>query len=333
MSDLPQMMKAVEITKPGLPEVLKLCERPVPVPASGEVLIKVHYAGINRPDVLQRTGNYNPPRDASDLPGLECSGTIEAVGVGVSRWSVGDEVCALLPGGGYAQYVTTPAAHVLPVPQGMSLAQAAALPETYFTVWSNVFMRGGLTAGQSFLVHGGASGIGTTAIQLASAYGARVFTTAGSAEKCEFCQELGAEYAVNYRSMDFGGIIRDLTDDRGVDMILDMVGGQYIPRNIKLLAMDGTLIQIAFLSGPSVEVNFAHMMVKRLTITGSTLRPQSVAAKAEIARQLEEKVWPLLSAGRIEPIMDHVFALKDAHNAHKRMENSAHIGKMILKVD
>jgi len=325
-------MRAVEISKPGLPEVLRLCDRPVPVAGAGEILIKIAYAGVNRPDVLQRAGAYDPPKDASDLPGLECAGEVAAVGAGVSRWSIGDQVCALLPGGGYAEYATCPADHALPVPDGLTLAQAAGLPENYFTVWTNVFDRGRLKAGETFLVHGGSSGIGTTAIQLAHAFGSRVFTTAGTDEKCAACLELGAEQAINYKMMDFGGLTRDWTDGRGLDVILDMVGGGYIARNIKALALEGRLVMIAFLGGPKAEVNFAQVMVKRLTLTGSTLRPQSIAAKAAIARDLEEHVWPLLASGRIAPVMDHVFALKDAVNAHKRMENSTHIGKIILKV-
>lgn len=327
-----EMMNAVEIIRPGLATVLKSCERPVPQPAADEILIKIAYSGVNRPDVLQRMGSYAPPPGASDLPGLECSGTVAAVGAAVSRWKIGDEVCALLPGGGYAQYATTPAAHALPVPNGLSMAEAAALPETYFTVWSNVFQRGGLKSGETFLVHGGSSGIGTTAIQLARAFGARVFTTAGSDEKCQACEELGAERAINYRMMDFGGLTRDWTNEKGVDVILDMVGGIYIGRNIKALAMDGRLIMIAFLGGAKEEIDFSQIMRKRLTVTGSTLRPQSVQAKADIAADLEEKVWPLLEAGQIKPVMDHTFPLTGAVNAHLRMEKSAHIGKIVLKV-
>jgi len=326
------MMKAVEISRPGLPDVLRLADRPIPTPGAGEILIKVAYAGINRPDCLQRAGAYDPPKGASDLPGLECSGEVVATGANVSRWAVGDKVCALLPGGGYAEFVVTPAAHALPIPDGLSLAQAAALPENYFTVWSNIFDRGRLQAGESFLVHGGSSGIGTTAIQLANAFGARVFTTAGTDEKCAVCRDLGAEQAINYRMMDFGGLTRDWTDGRGLDMILDMVGGSYIKRNIKALAIEGRLVMIAFLGGAVAEINFAQIMVKRLTVTGSTLRPQSVAAKAGIAESLEKHVWPLLASGRIAPVMDHTFAMKDAVNAHKRMEKSSHIGKILLKV-
>ena len=329
---LPDTMQVVEIMRPGLPDVLRRAERPVPKPGAGEILIRVSYAGVNRPDVLQRAGKYDPPPGASDLPGLECSGWVAAVGEGVSRWSVGDEVCALLPGGGYAEFALTHADHALPVPEGLSLKEAALVPETFFTVWSNVFQRGGLKAGETFLVHGGSSGIGTTAIQLGKLFGARVFTTAGSDEKCQACVELGAEHAVNYRTMDFGGLTRDWTRDRGVDLILDMVGGTYTERNINALARDGRLVMIAQLAGAKAEVNLAKIMVKRLTVTGSTLRPQSVDAKAAIARELEEKVWPHLAAGRIGPVVDHVFPLAQASNAHKRMENSTHIGKIALKV-
>jgi NADPH2:quinone reductase len=322
-------MRAIEITTPGGPEVLKPTTRPRPQPKAGQVVIKVAYAGVNRPDALQRAGNYAPPPDASDLPGLEASGEVVAIGEGVSWPNVGDQVCALLPGGGYAEYVATPAAHCLPVPDGMSMAQAACLPETYYTVWTNVFMRGGLKAGEKFLIHGGSSGIGTTAIQLAKHFGARVFATAGNADKCAKCVELGAERAINYREEDFAKILKD---EGGADLILDMVGGDYIPRNISALAMEGRLVFIAFLGGPKAELNFAQVMVKRLTITGSTLRPQSDAAKAEIAAQLREQVWPLLDAGRIAPVMDSEFALEDAAKAHARMETSDHIGKIVLKV-
>jgi putative PIG3 family NAD(P)H quinone oxidoreductase len=326
---LPEMMTAVEISKPGGPEVLVAVQRPMPVPGHGQILIKVAYAGVNRPDALQRAGSYAPPKGASDLPGLEASGTVAAIGSGVGEWTVGDAVCALLPGGGYAEYVVTPAAHALPVPKGMDLKSAACLPETFFTVWSNVFMRGGLKAGERFLVHGGSSGIGTTAIQLAKTFGARVFTTAGSVEKCDACEALGAERAINYREEDFVEVLRA---EGGANLILDMVGGSYIPRNINTLADDGRLVQIAFLSGPKVELNFALMMMRRLTITGSTLRPQSDLAKARIADQLRENVWPHLESGRIAPVMDSEFALADASSAHARMESSDHIGKIVLKV-
>ena len=327
--NLPEVMRAVEISQPGGPEVLRLCERPVPQPAYGEILIRLDYAGVNRPDALQRAGLYAPPPTASDLPGLEGAGVVVALGAGVTEWAVGDSVCALLPGGGYAEYVTCPAKHALPVPAGMDMKQAACLPETYFTVWSNVFMRGGLQAGERFLVHGGSSGIGTTAIQLANAFGARVFTTAGSDAKCEVCRELGAEVALNYREADFVEAVRSAG---GANLILDMVGGDYIPRNIKALADEGRLVQIAFLQGPKVELNFAQIMMRRLVVTGSTLRPQSDLAKARIADQLREKVWPLLDAGTVAPVMDSEFALEDAAKAHARIEDGGHIGKIVLRV-
>ncbi|WP_296430688.1 NAD(P)H-quinone oxidoreductase [Yoonia sp.] len=322
-------MQAIEISKHGGPDVLQLTKRPMPHPANDQVVIKVAYAGVNRPDALQRAGLYSPPKGASDLPGLEASGEVVACGAGVSSLKVGDQVCALLPGGGYAEYVATPAAHCLPVPRGLSLQQAACLPETFFTVWSNVFMRGRLQAGQRFLVHGGSSGIGTTAIQLAKAFGARVFATAGSAEKCAACEDLGAEAAFNYREDDF---VEKMQVLGGADLILDMVGGPYIQRNLKSLADDGILVQIAFLQGPKVELNLVQLMTRRLTVTGSTLRPQSDFAKAQIAEALRAQVWPLISAGKIKPVMDQEFALADAAAAHARMESSAHIGKIVLKV-
>ena len=322
-------MRAVEITASGGPDVLQITERPVPTPAHGQIVMKVAWAGVNRPDALQRAGAYAPPPGASDLPGLEAAGEVVAVGTGVTEWSVGDQVCGLLPGGGYAEYVATPAAHCLPVPEGLSLKEAACLPETYFTVFSNVFTRGGLKGGERFLIHGGSSGIGTTAIQLAHVFGARVFVTAGSEEKCQACLDLGAERAINYREEDFVDVIRA---EGGADLILDMVGGEYIPRNIKALADDGRLVQIAFLQGPKVEVNFAQLMTRRLTMTGSTLRPQSDLAKAKIAQDLREAVWPLLDAGRVRPIMDSEFPLDQAAAAHARMESSGHIGKIVLEV-
>ncbi len=326
---LPETMRAVEISAPGGPEVLTPATRPVPAPAAGQVVIRVAWAGVNRPDALQRAGSYNPPPGASDLPGLEASGEIAAVGAGVSGWSVGDKVCALLPGGGYAEYVATPAAHCLPIPDGMGLREAACLPETFFTVWTNVFGRGGLQAGERFLVHGGSSGIGTTAIQLASARGARVFATAGSEAKCAACLELGAERAINYRDEDFVEVMKS---EGGANLILDMVGGSYIPRNIRALADDGRLVMIAFLEGPKAELNFAQIMARRLTVTGSTLRPQSDLAKARIAEALRAEVWPLLSSGRIAPVMDSDFPLERAAEAHARMEGSSHIGKIVLDV-
>jgi putative PIG3 family NAD(P)H quinone oxidoreductase len=324
-----ETMQAVEITQPGGPEVLTPTTRPRPVARAGEVVIRLAYAGVNRPDALQRAGLYAPPPGASDLPGLEGAGEIVALGAGVSGWEVGDRVCALLPGGGYAEYVATPAAHCLPVPAGVGLREAACLPETFFTVWSNVFQRGALRGGERFLVHGGSSGIGTTAIQLAHAFGARVFTTAGSAEKCRVCMGLGAERAINYREADFVEVLRA---EGGADLILDMVGGDYLPRNVRALADDGRLVQIAFLQGPKVGLNFAQVMMRRLTITGSTLRPQSDLAKAGIADGLRAQVWPLIEAGRVAPVMDSEYPLAEAAAAHARMETSAHIGKIVLKV-
>lgn len=321
-------MRAVEITQAGGPEVLALTERPIPEPRHGEVVLKVAYAGVNRPDALQRAGLYDPPKGASDLPGLEAAGIVHAVGPGVSELKEGDAVCALLPGGGYADYAATPAAHCLPVPDGLTMAQAACLPETFFTVWSNVFMRGHLKAGERFLVHGGSSGIGTTAIQLAKAFGARVFTTAGSDEKCAACLRLGADKAINYKSADFVEVIRA---EGGVDLILDMVGGSYIPRNLKALAMDGRLVQIAYLQGSKIDLNMMSIMTRRLTVTGSTLRPQSDLAKAQIAEALLAQVWPLIEAGKIGPVMDSEFDLADAAKAHERLESSAHIGKIVLR--
>ena len=321
-------MRAVEIAEPGGPEVLRVCERERPEPGYGEVRIAVAFAGVNRPDALQRAGAYDPPPGASDLPGLEASGHIEAVGPGVTEWKEGDAVCALLPGGGYAEAVVTPAAHCLPVPAGMSLDHAACLPETFFTVWTNVFMRGGLKAGETFLLHGGSSGIGTTAIQLANVFGARVFATAGTDEKCRFCETLGAERAINYRSEDFVSVMQDMGR---ADLILDMVGGAYIPRDLKALKDEGRLVFIAFLGGPKAEVNFAEVMVRRLTVTGSTLRPQSVLAKAQIANELRRDVWPLLEAGRIAPVMGQAFPLADAAGAHRALE-ADHIGKIVLEV-
>ena len=322
-------MNAIEITAPGGAEVLQSCTRPRPVPNADQVIIQVAYAGVNRPDALQRAGLYNPPAGASDLPGLEASGTVVEIGENVADLAVGDRVCALLPGGGYAEYVATPAAHCLPIPTGLSMKQAACLPETFFTVWSNVFMRGGLQAGERILIHGGSSGIGTTAIQLANAFGARVFVSAGSDEKCQACTDLGAERAINYRDEDFVDAMRAVG---GADVILDMVGGPYIPRNLKALADDGRLVQIAFLQGPKTEVNFVQLMTRRLIFTGSTLRPQSDLAKAKIAQQLRDVVWPLLSQGKIAPVMDSTFNMAEAAAAHSRMESSAHIGKIVLAV-
>ena len=326
---LPNTARVVEISQAGGPEMLTPAAREIPQPRMGEVLIRVAFAGVNRPDALQRAGLYNPPKGASDLPGLEASGEVVAVGEGVTDWSIGDKVCALLPGGGYAEYVTTPAAHCLPIPAGMAMDQAACLPENIFTVWSNVVTRGGLQAGERFLVHGGSSGIGTTAIQLGRQLGARVFTTAGSDAKCQACLDLGAEVAVNYRDADFVDVMRN---HGGAHLILDMVGGSYIPRNLKCLVDDGRLVQIAFLQGPKVELNFVQMMTRRLTITGSTLRPQSDLAKAAIARDLRTHVWPLYANGQMAPVMDSTYDLDDAAKAHAYMESSGHIGKIVLRV-
>ena len=323
-------MKVIEIVEPGGPSVLKSSVRSIPKPKRNEVLIKISYAGINRPDVLQRSGSYLPPPGASDLPGLEASGIIYAIGKNVTNWEVGDEVCALLPGGGYAEYAVTQASHCLPVPTGMNLKQAAALPETLFTVWSNVFQRGGLKPNEKFLVHGGSSGIGTMAIQLANLFGSEVYATAGNEAKCSACEELGAIRAINYNKEDFLEVIKSIG---GVHLILDMVGGAYIEKNIKALVDDGRLVQIAFLKGAKVELNFAQIMTRRLTVTGSTLRPQSDLSKSQIASELLEKIWPLLSTGRINPVINSVFDLNDVSSAHLLMESSKHIGKIVLKVD
>ncbi|MDQ7775754.1 MULTISPECIES: NAD(P)H-quinone oxidoreductase [Paracoccus] len=321
-------MQAIEISAPGGAEVLKPATRPVPVAGHGQILIRVAWAGVNRPDVLQRAGSYAPPPGASDLPGLECAGIVAAVGQGVTRWKPGDRVCALLPGGGYAEYATCPAEHALPIPAGLSLREAAALPETAFTVWSNVVMRGRLQPGEKFLVHGGSSGIGTMAIQVARALGARVWATAGSAEKCAACTRLGAT-AINYREEDFVTLLRKAG---GADLILDMVGGDYIARNIKCLAEDGRLVMIAFLAGPKAEINFAQIMTRRLEVTGSTLRPQSDLAKAQIARELQDRLWPLIEAGVVLPQIDSSFPLREAVDSHRRMEGNGHIGKILLQV-
>jgi len=329
---LPARMRAVEISQPGGPEVLRAVERPTPLPRAGEVVIRVHTAGVNRPDCFQRAGSYAPPPGASDLPGLEVSGTVAALGEGVSQWRIGDEVCALTPGGGYAQYCATPAAHCLPLPAGLDLAQAASLPETCFTVWINVFERGGLKPGETLLVQGGASGIGVTAIQMARAFGNRVFATAGSAEKCAACERLGAERGIDYRSEDFAEVVKQLTGGKGVDVILDMVGGDYIQRELKCLATDGRLSIIAFLGGSKTALDLADVLYRRLTITGSTLRPRSVEYKAQVATALREKVWPLIGQGRIRPVIHQVFPLERAADAHALMESGTHIGKILLSV-
>jgi NADPH2:quinone reductase len=329
-SAIPETIRYVGMAAPGGSEVLTVTSGPVPYPAAGEVLIRVAAAGVNRPDILQRTGNYPPPPGASPILGLEVAGTIAALGPGVTEWHEGDAVCALVAGGGYAEYCVAPAPQCLPVPNGLSVIDAAGLPETFLTVWSNVFDRGRLAAGESFLVHGGSSGIGTTAIQLARAFGARVFATAGSPEKCAVCRELGAERAIDYRQEDFVAVIKDATQGRGIDVILDMVGGPYIERNLRSLAVDGRLVQIAFLQGSRVTLDLVHLMVRRQTITGSTLRPRPVADKAAIARRLRDKVWPLIEAGKVHPVIDRTFPLAEAAAAHRLMESSAHIGKILL---
>jgi putative PIG3 family NAD(P)H quinone oxidoreductase len=323
-------MIAIEIREPGEPEVLVPVERPVPEPAADEVLIRVAAAGVNRPDIFQRRGRYAPPPGASDIPGLEVAGVIEALGPGVTAWRVGDQVCALVSGGGYAEYCAAPAPQCLRVPRGMDIVTAGAIPETFFTVWTNVFQRGRLTRGESILIHGGSSGIGTTAIQLAKARGARVFATAGSPDKCAACEGLGAERCINYRDGDFVAEVRGLTGGRGVDVILDMVGGDYFARNIDALAVEGRLVEIATLHGVKAELNLQTIMGRRLTITGSTLRPRPVADKGAIAAELRDQVWPLLESGAVKPIIHATFPLRDAAGAHRMMESSAHIGKLLL---
>ena len=322
-------MIAIEIASPGAPDVLRAVERPRPELRDGEVLIRVSAAGVNRPDIMQRLGKYPPPPGASDIPGLEVSGqVIEAAGPG--RWRPGDRVCALVAGGGYAEYCAAPAVQCLPVPSRIDETHAAALPETFFTVWTNVFQRGGLTAGETILVHGGTSGIGTTAIQLATAFGARVFATAGSDEKCGACRDLGAAVAVNYRREDFVAAARAATDGRGVDVILDIVGGDYVQRNIESLALNGRLVQIGLISGSRAQIDFRGVLQKRLTITGSTLRARTVAEKGELAREIESRVWPLLAAGTVRPIIHATFPLREAAQAHRLLESGAVIGKIVL---
>lgn len=329
---IPTTMRAIDISAPGAPEVLRPTQRPVPQPAAGEVLIQVAYAGVNRPDVLQRKGGYPPPPGASDIPGLEIAGTVVSTGVNTGEWTVGSQVCALVTGGGYAQYVTAPEVQCLPVPKGLSLEEAAGLPETFFTVWVNVFLRGGLKAGESLLVQGGSSGIGVTAIQMARAFGNTVYATAGSPEKCAECERLGAARAINYRTEDFAAVIKDITKGRGVDVILDMVGGDYVPRELSCLADDGRLSLIAFLGGTRATLEMTDILRRRLTITGSTLRPRPVEVKAAIARDLRNKVWPLIEAGKIRPVVYKTFELDAASQAHALMESSTHVGKIILSV-
>jgi putative PIG3 family NAD(P)H quinone oxidoreductase len=325
-------MIAIGIRAPGPPEVLVPVERPTPTVTAGEVLIKVVAAGVNRPDVMQRQGMYPPPPGASDIPGLEIAGEIVGVASGVTSWRTGDRVCALVSGGGYAEYCSAPAPQCLPIPGGLDLIQAAAIPETFFTVWTNVFERGRLVAGETILIHGGSSGIGTTAIQLAHAFGARVITTAGSDEKCAACESLGADVAINYRAADFVAAVRDATGGRGVDVVLDMVGGDYVQRNIECLAMDGRLVQIGLLGGAKAQINTGPILQRRLWLTGSTLRARSVAEKGAIARAVHANVWPLLEAGTVRVLVHATYPLAQAAEAHRVMESSAHIGKLVLTV-
>lgn len=329
---MPDTMRFVTTHGPGGPEVLAIDHGPAPRPGPGEVLIRVAAAGVNRPDVLQREGRYPPPPGASAVLGLEVAGTIAELGPDVTHWAVGDPVCALLAGGGYAEYAIAPAAQCLPVPEGLTLIEAAAVPETFFTVWANVFQRGRLQAGETFLVHGGTSGIGTTAIQLAHAFGARVFATAGSEEKCGACRDLGADVAINYRTADFVEAVKADTSGEGVNLILDMVGGPYIQRNLKALAVEGRLVQIAFLQGSKQELDLMPLMLKRLTLTGSTLRSRGVEEKGAIARELQDRVWPLLASGRVKPVIHATFPLDEAAEAHRLMESSRHVGKIVLTV-
>lgn len=329
---IPPTMTAIEVKQPGGPEAMAPGTRPVPEPGAGEVLVRVHAAGVNRPDVLQRKGLYPPPPGAPDTLGLEIAGEVVAASADVSWPKVGDKVCALLAGGGYAEYAVAPAAQCLPVPKGLSMAEAASLPETYFTVWTNVMDRARLKAGESFLVHGGASGIGVTAIQLARAFGARVFATAGTPEKCAACERLGAERAINYKSEDFAAAIKELTGGEGVDVILDMVGGDYTPRNLQILKVEGRCVQIAFLRGPKAEIDLNTLMRRRLTLTGSTLRPRPVAEKGEIRDALRARAWPLFDGGKLKPVVHATFPLARAAEAHRMMEADTHIGKIVLTV-
>jgi len=325
-------MTAVEIAQPGGPEVLRPVTRPTPALGSRDVLIAVAAAGVNRPDLMQRQGRYAPPPGASDIPGLEVAGRVVARGKDVEEWQEGDAVCALVAGGGYAEYCAAPAPQCLPVPKGLDFVQAAALPETVFTVWTNVFERGRLAAGETLLVHGGASGIGTTAIQMARARGVRVFATAGTREKCAACEKLGAERAIDYSREDFAAVVAELTAGRGVDVILDMVGGDYLPRNLASLATDGRLVQIAFLKGPRAEIDLMTVMHRRLTLTGSTLRPRSIEEKGQIARAVRENVWPLIEKGDVRPVLHATFPLAAAAEAHRALEAGTHVGKIVLIV-
>jgi putative PIG3 family NAD(P)H quinone oxidoreductase len=325
-------MIAIEITQPGGPEVLQAVERRTPIIGEGDVLIKVTAAGVNRPDVMQRQGRYPPPRGASDIPGLEVAGTVELVGSHVTGWHIGDPVCALVAGGGYAEYCAAPAPQCLPIPRGLDLVHAAGIPETTFTVWTNVFERGRLARGETILIHGGSSGIGTTAIQLARAAGARVLATAGSAEKCAACESLGAERAINYRETDFVDAVRELTGGAGVNLVLDIVGGEYVSRNLDVLTMEGRLVQIGVMGGPKAQLNMMPILQRRLTLTGSTLRPRSVDEKGAIASAVHERVWPLYESGAVRVLVSEQFPLTKAADAHRVMDASTHIGKLILVV-
>ena len=329
---IPQEMTVVEIAAPGGPEQLKTARRPVPKPAAGEVLVRVAAAGVNRPDVMQRQGRYPPPPGASDLPGLEIAGEVVALGGGVSGVKIGDRVTALLPGGGYAEYAVAAAPLCLPIPEGLTMVEAAALPETYFTVWTNLFDRGGCKAGETVLVHGGTSGIGTTAIQLAAAWGARVFATAGTAEKARACERMGAARGIDYRTEDFVEVIRQETAGRGVDLILDMIGGSYLARNLEAAAVEGRVVIISLIGGAKAEINLLTIMSKRLTLTGSTLRARTVAQKAAVAEAVHRNIWPLLASGRVRPIIHETFPLAEASEAHRLMETSTHIGKIVLTI-
>jgi NADPH2:quinone reductase len=325
-------MRAIEITQPGGPDVLSLCERPMPTVRAGEILIKVHAAGVNRPDVFQRMGHYAPPPGASDIPGLEVAGEIVDGDLSGTGFTKGDLVCALVQGGGYAEYCVAPSQQCLPAPRGLSMAEAASLPENYFTVWSNVFDRAHLTAGETLLVQGGSSGIGVSAIQLAKAMGHRVFATAGSDDKVRACQELGAERGINYKTEDFAEVVKSLTNGRGVDVILDMVGGDYLPREINCLADDGRIAVIATLGGAKATLDVGQVLRRRLTVTGSTLRPRSVAFKGAIAAHLRQRVWPMIEAGKVKPIIYETFPLEQAAKAHALMESSQHVGKIMLQI-
>lgn len=331
-TELASQMTGIAIEQAGAPSVLKPVKRAVPHPGRDEILIRVKAAGVNRPDVLQRQGHYPPPAGASDLPGLEVAGDVVAVGVDVKRYRIGDAVTALLSGGGYAEYAIVFEGNALPLPSGYGYVEAAALPETFFTVWHNVFQRGKLQAGETLLIHGGSSGIGTAAIQLGKAFGAKVVITAGSAEKCSACLKIGADVAINYREQDFVEQVKAATGNKGADVILDMVGGDYVDRNYDAAAVEGRIVQIAFLGGAKAQANFAKLMTKRLTHTGSTLRARDVTFKAQIAAELESKVWPLLADRTISPVMDMIYPLKDAWRAHERMEEGNHIGKIVLDV-